>query len=130
MKRGFSLIEVLLAFAVLTSCLTVVATAFSRHITALRFLQDSLIADPLTENALIHEALKEQVQFPDEGVSPDLKFETRLSRADLPLEDPAVQGLFFEEIIARTEWMQAAAPRSITASIGFPKKKSTEPSPS
>lgn len=129
MRRGFSLVEVLLAFVILTGSLTVVASAFSRHISFLRSLQDSLTAYSLGESGLIQEALRDQIRIPEEALSSNPKFTTQITHTDIPLEDAVLRGLFFEEITARTAWNQREAVRSVSVSMGFPKKPVSESSP-
>ena len=59
---GFTLIEVLIAFAILTTALTLVAVQFSRHLAALQILEGSIGADHLADWQLMREALRRELK--------------------------------------------------------------------
>ena len=63
MKKGFTLLEVLIAFAILTTGLTLLAAEFSRHLAALQLLQTSVALQQLAEEQMIQETLRRDLNL-------------------------------------------------------------------
>lgn len=93
---GFTLLEVLVAFAILAAALTVVSAAFSRHLTALRLLEKSLLAHQIAQEQLIQETvrrleagLKVPPQTAVPGFTPSIRAES-FTFSQEPIKDLAV----------------------------------------
>ncbi|MBI3615876.1 MAG: type II secretion system protein [Candidatus Omnitrophica bacterium] len=65
---GFTLVEVLIAFAVLITAVTLIATQWSRSLSALQFLESSITLQRLAEEQMIQEILRRELnlRFPSE----------------------------------------------------------------
>ncbi len=119
-EAGFTLIEVLAAFAVLLSGLTLVAAAFTRHLAAVQLLEDSLDAGRWADQRLIQETLRRElnVQRAHEdllpaGVASELTF-----RSSRPDQDP-LKELVIEEGTAQVSWVRRSQQRSTQLTTGF-----------
>ena len=116
---GFTLIEVLLAFAVLISALTLISAAFSRHLAALQLLQQSIVAHEWADRQLIEGMFRRQVQasLPARGEEGALQWE--LSVASVSLEPEPLKEIRMDEVKAEVNWPFRNQSRSLRISAGF-----------
>ena len=116
-QRGFTLLEVLAAFAVLVTGLTLIATAFTRHLHALRLLSDSVTAYRITDQTLQRELLKrregvevEALPLPP-GFTPQIRPEQITLEIRMVNEVQAVN-VVMERLRAQVTWTTRGQARS------------------
>ena len=104
LKQGFTLIEVLIAFAILTSSLVLISAALSRHLNALQLLQRSMSAHRLAERQLIEAILRRQVRSEISARGEEAGLSWELSVKPVSLESPPVEDLQMEAVTAQVSW--------------------------
>lgn len=122
-RAGFTLLEVLVAFAILVSALTLTAALFRRHIEAAQRLERSVCARHLADQRLLEEFVRRRQEVePASSVDPE-GFAAELSVEPLILEAEPLKGLPFERAVARVVWEFRRRSESIALSAGLGERK-------
>ena len=119
-NRAFTLLEVLIALAILNTGLLLAAAAFSRHIRLLHQMDDSVTAREKAEESLIREALRRQIgpdALPDED--PADRFTQRLRLEPFPGQEGAVAAGTLDRATAEVSWDSRGQVRSERMEAGF-----------
>lgn len=91
-QGGFTLIEVMVAFAIAVAGLTVVATSMQQHIASAQKLRDRTMAMYVASNALSERRLNGE--FPDVGRSTDeVTFAERRWQVETAILETGIEGL-------------------------------------
>ena len=118
-NNGFTLLEVLIAFAVLVSVLVLVAALFSRHLAVLDRLEQSLLASHWNERQVIQAIVRRQSGdlLPAQGKEGPLSWS--LSLQELPLEGHPATELRMQRLTAQVSWFSRnqAHSQSITTAV-------------
>lgn len=120
---GFTLFEILVAFAILTTGLTLMAAALQRHLAALQLLQTSLSARPLADRQLVGEILRrsEEIEIPPEPADP--RYTPGFQVTSAPLGAGPAKDLEMERVTSQVGWSVRAQPRLLETTVGFHKKE-------
>ncbi len=123
LSPGFTLIEVLLAFAVLVSALTLIAAAFSRHLAALQLLQRSVAAHGVANRQLIQGMFRREagIPVPAKGTEGDLEWELVL--APFSLEPEPLKEVRIDDAQIHVNWAFRQQQRSLRISTGLSAEK-------
>lgn len=125
-SRGFTLVEVLVALGILTTGLTLVAAAFSRHLAALAALRGSLTAHRLAEEELVREYVRRccGAEIPAQPLE---AFTVRLDLRSVVLQPEPVKDLQMEQATSEVSWNLRQQQRTLKMTAGFSPSK--EPTP-
>ncbi len=118
-RTGFTLLEVLAAFAVLVTALTLIAAAFTRHLQAIRFLTDSVTAYRIADRILQGEIFRRREGVQMESSQLPQGFTSQILQEQITLGTPPVDGLAMERVRAQVDWSSRGQARSSEVSSGF-----------
>ena len=120
--NGFTLLELLIAMAVLVTALTLIAVGFSRQLFALRLLEDSLTSHHLAEELLVREVLQREkdLDVPLDSVE---GFTPSANRQTIQISRGSLSGLEMDLLTAEVSWNLRGVSRSSRMTAGFPKKR-------
>lgn len=123
MKRGFTLVEVLVAFVILTLGLAFVATEFSRHLFALQILGNSMAAYRIGDQQMIHEIVHRElgVEVPPDALPEG--FTSQVSVTPVQLGTEPLKDVMMDGVAAGVSWNFRHQSRSIRVVTGFPKRQ-------
>lgn len=125
--KAFTLLEILLAFAILAIGVTLAATGLRRHISTLRIVESSFAASRQAQGQVIREIVRraDALDLPplpaDESYTPSLKTEPFT-----PDVDP-IRGVPMERVTSEVTWGVRGQPRELHLSVGFAKPRDEEP---
>lgn len=122
---GFTLIEVLIAFAILSSVLTLVAAGFSRHLHVLQMFRRSVSAHGLAERRVIGEVLRREaeVELPgEEEEGTTVKVLVKPAR----FQQEPVPEFLLDGVTVSSSWRVPEGDRSETIEVGLLFGKSSE----
>ena len=116
---GFLLVEVLIAFVILTGCLTLVAAGFSRHLNVLQLLEKSLCARAAAEDRLIQEAVRREshVEIPPD--SSFAGFDAQLNIQQKTFASEFLKEIQVDEVTSTVSWSHHGQSRSLRLTTGF-----------
>lgn len=117
-RAGFSLIEVLVAFGILVSCLTLLAAVFTRHIEILQRIQRSLVAQNLSSQALAHRILEREHAAAFQDLLPE-GFTVEEQTTPVQFQDKFLRGVELQQVTARASWSSRGKAYSESASTGL-----------
>lgn len=125
-NKGFTLVEVLVAFTIFVTALATIAASFSRHINALGLLHGSIAAHQLADRTLLEGwiGLRENLQFPPEAAPEGLT--SQLTRKPISWETESLKDLAFEQMTAEVFWSSRGQSRSAQLQVGFQPKSGKE----
>ncbi len=117
---GFTLLEVLLAFVILTVALSFLAAQFGRHLKTLQLLQDALEAQRLAEGQLIQELIHRQMSWPPPQDLISGKFVSHLAYSQDQFEWEPAQVLQLDHVASQVSWERPPPSRSLEVTVGLP----------
>ncbi len=121
-RPGFTLMEVLVAFAIMLTGLTLIAGIFGRHLKVLQLLRNSLTASDAADELLIQEAIGRErgpvisADKPQEGFTP------QTLQNPLQFDKDPVKGLLIDEVSAGVSWSVRQQNRLTQIKAGFQTK--------
>jgi type II secretory pathway pseudopilin PulG len=118
---GFTLIEVLAAFAILVTALILGSVAFSRHLNVTRLLDHTLAASALADRQAI-EALERYAQ----QVPVEARGEEGIFRWEVSAPEPMEADQTLQTITARVSWEFWGHERSASISTGLLPERDLE----
>ena len=120
--NGFTLLELLIAMAVLVTALTLIAVGFSRQLFALRLLEDSLTSHHLAEELFVRGVLQREkdLDVPLDSVE---GFTPSASRQAIQVSRGSLSALEMDLLTAEVSWNLRVVSRSSRMTAGFSKKK-------
>ena len=121
--NGFTLLEVLLAFAILLTGLTLVLQIFGRHLHVVERLSASLTALHLADDQLIGEALRRGENLIVTSPSQD-NFTAALKVESVQLDQEPLKNFTLDQATADVAWELRKEPRSMHLKAGFQSKSS------
>jgi len=129
-NNGFTLIEVLVSFAILTSSLILIAAGLARALALLNILEHSVLAHQLADRELVWHTLRVElgeIQFPkEEG---EEGFASELTGEPISLDSEPVKGLLLERAVSEVSWYSRGESREEAILCGFfPPKEEGGPS--
>lgn len=118
-NKGFTLVEILVAFTIFITALVAIAASFSRHINALGVLHSSIAAHQLADRTLLQGWIsqRENLQFPQEEAPEG--FRSQLTRTPISWEEESLKDLAFEQMTAQASWSRRGQSRSTQLQAGF-----------
>ncbi len=122
MKSGSTLVEVLVAFGIFVSGLILVSAGFSRHLTILEMLGNSIAAYHVADQQILQEQLRREhkLQLPDE-VTEEV-FVPQLSILPLKLDTEPVKDHVLDQATCEVSWSFRNQTRSIKLTTGFQRE--------
>ena len=103
-RAGFTLLEVLVAFGILVTALTLIAAEFSRHLAVLQRLQGSITAHHSAERSLLQEILRRELKAPLSLDALPEGYTASLQINPIQFEQGPLQGVTLEQATAEISW--------------------------
>ncbi len=125
-RSGFTLLEVLVAFAVLATGITLIAAALGRHLAALQILETSLAARQVADGQLLREIIRRGDQMEIPPAPPDPRFTPQTKTESVTLETDPVRGMVIDRVTAEVSWAVRQQPRELRVSMGAQKPPEAE----
>lgn len=118
---GFTLLEVLLAFAILVTGLTLVLQIFGRHLNVVQSLSSSLTALHLADEQLIGEALQREQTLTSTSTSPE-NFIPSIKVDPIHFDQDPLKNFTLDQVTADVSWEARRESRLTRMKTGFQSK--------
>lgn len=125
-SRAFTLLEVLVAFAILSTGLTLIAAAMSRHLAALQLLESSLSAQQAAQSQMLREIARRDDALEIPADPSEERFSPKVEVAPVAWETEPLRGLEMERVTSEVSWAVRSQPRSLHVTAGFPRPPAPE----
>lgn len=125
-KKAFTLLEVLVAFAILSIGLTLLAAAIGRHFAALQILETSLSAQQAARAQMLREIARrgDEVEIPADLI--EERFNPTLDVVPVAWETEPLRQLEMERVTSGVSWAVRHQLRQLQVTAGFPKPPASE----
>ena len=125
-SRAFTLLEVLVAFAILSTGLTLIAVAIGRQLAALQILETSLSAQQVAQAQMLREIARrdDALEIPEDPS--EERFSLKLGVAPVAWEAEPLRGLEMEQVTSGVSWAVRRQPRALQVTAGFPRPPAPE----
>ncbi len=128
-ERGFTLLEILVAFAVLATGLTLITAAIGRHLAALQILETSLSARQVAQARMVREIIRRSDRMEIPADPSEERFSPRIEVAPVTLETDPLRGLEMEQVTSEVSWAVRRQPRALHLTAGFARSPKQEENP-
>ena len=118
-RSGFTLLEILIAFAVLAVGLTLITAAIGRHLAALQILETSLSARQVAQARMVREITRRADELEIPADPSEERFNPRIETVSVVLETDPLRGLEMEQVTSEVSWAVRQQPRGLQLSAGF-----------